>query len=161
MTYWALNAIFLAIAVAVAIASRLGRRRPRLLPLAVTVLVLFVVSAVFDNVMIGVGLVGYDRDLISGAFLGIAPLEDFAYVVGAVLLLPALWYLLPARRAAARRAAARRAAGAEPPATTTRNSGHAARQDPQGNGGDNVLNSRGRRAASTRATPTPAGEETR
>ncbi|MDF2442845.1 MAG: hypothetical protein JWR01_1048, partial [Subtercola sp.] len=27
------------------------------------------------------------------------PLEDFAYVVGAVLLLPALWYLLPARRA--------------------------------------------------------------
>ncbi|RFA16304.1 lycopene cyclase [Subtercola boreus] len=99
MTYWTLNAVFLAIALAVSVVALLVRRRPRLLPLAVTVLVLFVVSAVFDNVMIAIGLVGYNRDLISGAFLGIAPLEDFAYVVGAVLLLPALWYLLPARAA--------------------------------------------------------------
>ncbi|RFA10669.1 lycopene cyclase [Subtercola boreus] len=105
MTYWTLNAIFLVVTVALAIAARLVRRRPRLLPLAVTVLVLFVISVVFDNVMIGVGLVGYNRDLISGAFLGIAPLEDFAYVFGAVLLLPALWYLLPTAR---RRSADRR-----------------------------------------------------
>ncbi|RFA12339.1 lycopene cyclase [Subtercola boreus] len=97
MTYWTLNALFLAVAVVLAIGARVARRSPRLLPLAVTVLVLFVVSAVFDNVMIAIGLVGYNRDLISGAFLGIAPLEDFAYVFGAVLLLPALWYLLPAR----------------------------------------------------------------
>ena len=55
-------------------------------------------TAVFDNVMIGIGLVGYSVDLISGVFLGIAPLEDFAYAVAAVILLPALWTLLPARQ---------------------------------------------------------------
>lgn len=97
MTYWSLNLLFLAVAAAVAVAAALVRRRPALLALAVTVLVLFVISVVFDNVMIAIGLVGYNRDLISGAFLGIAPLEDFAYVLGAVLLLPALWVLLPAR----------------------------------------------------------------
>ena len=54
-------------------------------------------TAVFDNVMIGIGLVGYDRTLISGAFIGIAPLEDFAYAVAAVALLPSLWMLLGRR----------------------------------------------------------------
>ncbi|WP_253259493.1 lycopene cyclase domain-containing protein [Subtercola boreus] len=98
MTYWSLNTIFLVIAVAVAVLARMARRHPRRLPVVITALVLFVVSVVFDNVMIGIGLVGYDRSLISGAFLGIAPLEDFAYVIGAALLLPALWTLLPARR---------------------------------------------------------------
>ena len=114
MTYWALNAIFLAVAAAVAVVAAITRarrgagraahssadrptHRPVLPALAVTFVALFVVSVVFDNVMIGVGLVGYSRDLISGAFLGVAPLEDFAYVIGAVLLLPALWLLLPAR----------------------------------------------------------------
>ncbi len=56
---------------------------------------LLVMTAVFDNIMIGVGLVGYDETLISGAFIGIAPLEDFAYTVAAVVLLPSLWALLP------------------------------------------------------------------
>lgn len=55
--------------------------------------VVVILTAVFDNVMIGVGLVGYDRALISGVFVGIAPLEDFAYAVAAVVLLPALWSL--------------------------------------------------------------------
>jgi lycopene cyclase domain-containing protein len=110
VTYWALNAIFLAVALVVALAAAVTRRRSarpgaagargggRPVALLVTAAVLLVVSVVFDNVMIGIGLVGYNRDLISGAFLGIAPLEDFAYVIGAVLLLPALWLLLPARR---------------------------------------------------------------
>ena len=61
--------------------------------------VLLVMTAVFDNVMIGIGLVDYNPDLISGAFVGIAPLEDFAYAIAAVVLLPALWHLLPARTA--------------------------------------------------------------
>ncbi|CAN5405291.1 hypothetical protein BH09ACT7_BH09ACT7_04790 [soil metagenome] len=97
MTYWALNAMFLAAAVILLVVARLVRRRPALLPLLVTGAALLVVTAVFDNVMIGIGLVGYNRSLISGAFVGIAPLEDFAYAVGAALLLPALWALLPSR----------------------------------------------------------------
>ena len=97
MTYWGLNAFFLGAAVLLVIAARVIRHRPRILPLVLTAGILLVVTAVFDNVMISIGLVGYNRDLISGVFIGVAPLEDFAYAVGAVLLLPALWALLPAR----------------------------------------------------------------
>jgi hypothetical protein len=48
--------------------------------------------------MIGIGLVGYDRSLISGAFIGIAPLEDFAYAIAAAVLLPSLWTLIGGRK---------------------------------------------------------------
>jgi len=94
MTYWALNAVFLAAVVLLAAAAVLLRRSPGLKPVAVTMLVLLVMTAVFDNIMIGVGLVAYEPSLISGAFVGIAPLEDFAYAIAAVIGLPSLWMLL-------------------------------------------------------------------
>ena len=99
MTYWALNAYFLAVAVVLFAVARITRRKPAFAPLLVTLAVLLVITAVFDNVMIGIGLVGYNQALISGAFIGIAPLEDFAYAIGAAVLLPALWMLLPTRAA--------------------------------------------------------------
>jgi lycopene cyclase domain-containing protein len=98
MTYWALNAVFLGAVAVVAIVAALRRSGPRWGSLALAAGGLLVMTAVFDNVMIGIGLVGYDESLISGAFVGIAPLEDFAYAIAAVLLLPALWHLLGARR---------------------------------------------------------------
>ena len=104
MTYWAINAVFLIIVVIVVVAavavsrarSRRGIRGSTLRPavLAITMAVLLAMTAVFDNIMIGVGLVGYDESRISGVFVGIAPVEDFAFAVAAVLLLPALWVLL-------------------------------------------------------------------
>lgn len=99
MTYWALNAIFLAIVALVAViaAIRIRSTRPWI-AIAITLGVLLVMTAVFDNVMIGIGLVGYEPSLISGAFIGIAPLEDFAYAIAAAVLLPSLWMLLPATR---------------------------------------------------------------
>ena len=99
MNYWALNVFFLAGAgiVAVIAAAKVRRTRPAVAVL-VTLGILLVFTAVFDNVMIGVGLVGYDPALISGVKIGIAPLEDFAYAVAAAILLPSLWVLLPARR---------------------------------------------------------------
>lgn len=98
MNYWTLNAIFLAVVALVAIgaAMRIRSTRPWV-AIAITLGVLLVMTAVFDNVMIGVGLVGYEPSLISGAFIGIAPLEDFAYAVAAAILLPSLWMQLPAR----------------------------------------------------------------
>jgi lycopene cyclase domain-containing protein len=98
MTYWALNAIFLAVVAVVAVIAVLVRRPPAAASVGLTLGVLLVMTAVFDNVMIGVGLVGYDRTLISGAFIGIAPLEDFAYAIAACVLLPSLWMLLGGRR---------------------------------------------------------------
>ena len=98
MNYWTLNAIFLAVVALVAIGAAVSIRSTRpWVAIAITLGVLLVMTAVFDNVMIGVGLVGYEPSLISGAFIGIAPLEDFAYAVAAAILLPSLWMLLPAR----------------------------------------------------------------
>ena len=96
MNYWQLNAVFLA-AVAVTGCFALAKSR-RLMPwlaMVGTLGILLLVTAVFDNVMIGIGLVGYDSSKISGAFIGIAPLEDFGYAVAAAVLLPSVWLLLP------------------------------------------------------------------
>jgi lycopene cyclase domain-containing protein len=94
MTYWALNAIFLAAVAAVALVAVVSKRAPRWASVALVLGIVLVMTAVFDNVMIGVGLVGYDAVKISGAFIGIAPLEDFAYAIAAVVLLPSLWCLI-------------------------------------------------------------------
>jgi lycopene cyclase domain-containing protein len=97
MTYALLNAVFLAV-VAVVLVIALRRRSLRAPVLLGTLAVLLLMTAVFDNVMIGVGLlVAYDDDLISGIRIGVAPIEDFAYAIAAALLLPALWTLLPSR----------------------------------------------------------------
>ena len=94
MTYWALNAIFLGVVVVVAV---LAARRLRWAAVGLTLALLLVMTAVFDNVMISVGLVAYNESLISGAFVGVAPLEDFAYALAAVVGLPSLWVLLERR----------------------------------------------------------------
>ena len=99
MTYWALNAIFLGAVAAVAIVALVTRRSPRWASIGLVLGIVLVMTAVFDNIMIGVGLVGYSASKISGAFIGIAPLEDFAYAIAAVVLLPSLWALLQPRGA--------------------------------------------------------------
>ena len=96
MTYPVLNAIFLGLAALVAAVALWRRPAARRLaaPAGLALAAVLVLTAVFDNIMIGVGLVAYDADLISGWFVGLAPVEDFAYPVAAALLLPALWSLL-------------------------------------------------------------------
>lgn len=104
MTYWAINAVFLAAVLVLVIAAVLARRGPRWTAVGIAAIVLIITTAIFDNVMIGVGLVDYDPANISGVRIGIAPIEDFAYAVAAVLGLPALWHLLPASRSVQYRA---------------------------------------------------------
>ncbi|GGC07039.1 lycopene cyclase domain-containing protein [Cellulomonas carbonis] len=101
MTYALLNVPFLLGAVAVLAVARRRTGRPAWGPLAVTAAVMLALTAVFDNVMIRVGLVAYDDAQRLGPQVGVAPVEDFAYTVLAVLLLPALWVLLGRRRRAA------------------------------------------------------------
>ncbi|ONI61000.1 hypothetical protein ALI44B_10805 [Leifsonia sp. ALI-44-B] len=102
MTYWLLNLWFLVPAAlvfvaAVAVAARRGGAGHFVGAVAGALIILLAFTAVFDNVMIGIGLVAYDPARISGAFLGAAPLEDFAYAIAAGLLLPSLWVLLGRR----------------------------------------------------------------
>lgn len=94
MTYWLINIPFLLVA-AVVLGAALGRRAaPRGLPWLISAVVMMALTAVFDNAIIGSGLVAYDAELLSGVMVGVAPLEDFAYTLAALMMIPALWHLL-------------------------------------------------------------------
>jgi lycopene cyclase domain-containing protein len=109
MTYTLLNVVFLGLVAVLAVAAILARRSPDWRAIGLAAILMLTLTAVFDNVIIGTGLVAYDDALISGARIGLAPIEDFAYTIAALVLLPAVWELLPHRSSerAARRGAAR------------------------------------------------------
>ncbi|WP_084099873.1 lycopene cyclase domain-containing protein [Demequina sp. NBRC 110051] len=94
MTYVLLSVAVLAV-LAVGCVPVLRRLPHR--PLVVTALVLLTLTVIFDNVIVGLDIVGYDESLIWGVRMPIAPIEDLAYAVGAVLLVPTLWELLGRR----------------------------------------------------------------
>jgi lycopene cyclase domain-containing protein len=104
VTYAWLCLVFLGVAALVAVAAmlrvvpvaRAGRRarlRRGILSVVIAGVALAALTAVFDNVMIDAGLMTYSERHISGAHIGAAPLEDFAYPLAALLLLPSLWVL--------------------------------------------------------------------
>lgn len=95
MSYLLLDAVFLLAAGAVA-ALALGQRRvgrQRMAAAGTALAALLVLTAVFDSVMIAVGLVAYDPGRLAGLWVGLAPIEDFAYPIAAAILLPSLWAL--------------------------------------------------------------------
>jgi lycopene cyclase domain-containing protein len=97
MTYWMLNLPFLAVAGVVGVAALLARRSPSWRGIGLAAIVVLILTAVFDNALVATGIVGYDPALISGAKIGLAPLEDFAYAIAGLVLLPSLWSLLTPR----------------------------------------------------------------
>ena len=98
MNYWMLNLIFLTVIAVLLLISVFTKRSPGLKALSLTLLVLLAMTAVFDNIMIAIGLVGYDPELTNPARIGVAPLEDFAYAIAAALGLPAVWMLTAKRK---------------------------------------------------------------
>ncbi|MFT4469377.1 lycopene cyclase domain-containing protein [Arthrobacter sulfonylureivorans] len=105
MSFLELNWIFLGLALAAVVVALLARRVPRGAAAAagLSIAALWVLTAVFDNVMIASGLFDYGGHTLAGLRIGLAPIEDFAYPLGAALLLPAVWLLLtggPRRRRA-------------------------------------------------------------
>lgn len=103
MTYLQLAAIFTAAALLAATVLTLATprgRRARPAAVTITIAILFLLTAVFDTVMIGSGLFHYSPAHLVGVHIGLAPIEDFAYPLAGAVLLPALWMLLRARRGA-------------------------------------------------------------
>jgi lycopene cyclase domain-containing protein len=98
MTYSMINAPFLAIAATVLAIAVWRGARPAVLPSVVAFFVMIILTAIFDNAIIGFGLVDYNDALISGIRLGFAPLEDFAYTLAALLIIPALWQVLAPKK---------------------------------------------------------------
>ncbi len=103
MTYLELDVAFLAVVAVVALVGIVVRRTPAWAAVGLVAVLLLVTTAIFDNVMISIGLVAYNPELIWGAFVGVAPVEDFAYPLAAAVGLPALWVLLGPSPAGRRR----------------------------------------------------------
>ena len=94
MTYAILS---IAVLAALALICVPTLRRLPFRPLALTAVSLVVLTAVFDNVIVGLHIVAYDQAKILGLRVPVAPIEDFAYALGAVLLVPTVWTLLGRR----------------------------------------------------------------
>jgi lycopene cyclase domain-containing protein len=84
MNYFWLNCIFLAavLLLALPVMAQIKWRA-----IAYATAALLAITAIFDNVIIGLGIVAYDPALISGIKVGLAPIEDFAYSLAAPLLI--------------------------------------------------------------------------
>ena len=91
MTYLGLNLIFLAIAFGF---GAIVLRKDGWLNALKSLTILGTLTAIFDNFIIGFGIVDYDVHKISGIKLGLVPIEDFAYTLAVVVLIPAAWKLL-------------------------------------------------------------------
>ena len=78
-----------------------AERRRWLLGVGGSLVVLLILTAIFDNLMIAAGLVAYDDALTSGLRLGLAPIEDFSYAIAAAVFVPSVWSVLTARTPAA------------------------------------------------------------
>jgi len=98
VTYWMLNLVFLGAVALVTLAAIISRRAPSWRAVGLAAIPVLILTAVFDNILVGTGIVGYDPAVISGAKVGVAPLEDFAYAIAALILLPSVWALLTPRR---------------------------------------------------------------
>lgn len=95
MTYIGLAGIYIAVA-AVFLVLFIVRERPVrgwLIALAATTGALLVLTAIFDAVMIAVDLYRYPPEALVGIKLGNVPIEDFAWPIVAVLVVPAAYAL--------------------------------------------------------------------
>lgn len=64
----------------------------------VMLVVLLVLTAVFDSLIVYYQVVGYDALKILRIYVGAAPIEDFFYAVAAALIVPTLWVRSGSRR---------------------------------------------------------------
>ncbi len=91
MTYLALNSWFI---VPIWFAYFARFRMTRFCRDRFAILALLLLTAVFDNFIVGLGIVGYDESKLSGIKVLFAPIEDFGYalvVVPLIALLQALF----------------------------------------------------------------------
>lgn len=102
----------LVVIVLVAVACARPLRRMAAGPILLAVLVLAVLTMVFDTAMIAADLYVFDADKITGLRVWGAPIEDFAYALVAGVAVPVLWTVLPSRRGS-RRGAGEAAAAIE------------------------------------------------
>jgi lycopene cyclase domain-containing protein len=94
MNYLVLNAAF----IAVSLLALLLVPRNRWPAYLVGLVPMLLITALFDNLIILSGIVGYDASKITGEMIGLAPIEDFAYTIAAVAIVPSVWSAMANRK---------------------------------------------------------------
>jgi len=89
VTYLLMNTVFMLIAFVI---LNVFVRKTPWRTLGWTMLCMLVLTLIFDNVIIALDIVAYDPTKVSGFYLGLAPIEDFAYTVVAVLAVSSIWH---------------------------------------------------------------------
>lgn len=86
--YLGLNLLILFVVMAVLVI-----RQPRLnlKRLGMVFAIVIVLTAVFDSLIVGLNIVGYNYQYLTGLIVGRAPIEDFFYAVVAVVFTISLW----------------------------------------------------------------------
>jgi len=95
MNYLALNVVFMLIAFI--ILNVVVRKSPWKL-IGWTLLSMVLVTLIFDNVIVALGIVDYDSNKISGLVLGLVPIEDFAYTIVSVRAVSSIWHLMTRKK---------------------------------------------------------------
>jgi lycopene cyclase domain-containing protein len=100
MTYLALASVFLLVSAAFMGAVVVMRRPGRSwwLATALTAVAMVALTAVFDSLMIAADLFRFDESALVGIHVGLAPLEDFAWPVAAVAVVPSVLLLAAPRK---------------------------------------------------------------
>lgn len=95
MTYIFLNSVFILIGVAIWLyAHRRDSKRMHIRQSLFLLIPLMIMSILFDNILTSLPIVTYDANKLLGLYIGTAPIEDFAYTLVLVFLVPAIWRLL-------------------------------------------------------------------
>lgn len=87
--YLILNIIFLLIIFFLIYKLNVARKNLRLI--IKTIIIMVILTAIFDPLIIKYGIVDYNRQYTIGINLFNAPIEDFFYAIAAGLLIPVLW----------------------------------------------------------------------
>ena len=92
-TYLILNVIFIAITLATfKIFKALSWNKI----MTYLLILLLVLTIIFDSLIIAAGIVDYDPNKILGLKIGLAPIEDFMYAILALIIIPSVWKKLEA-----------------------------------------------------------------
>lgn len=100
MSYAEMNLIFM---IPVAVLLVFARKSVNWKVLGLSTLALVVMTAIFDNFIVGSGVVAYNPETLLGVFIGFAPIEDFAYTLVAAVLIPLTWWWLGSRQSNSRK----------------------------------------------------------
>jgi lycopene cyclase domain-containing protein len=100
MSYAEMNLIFM---IPVAVLLIFARKSVNWKVLGLSTLALIVMTAIFDNFIVGSGVVAYNPETLLGVFIGFAPIEDFAYTLVAAVLIPLTWWWLGSRQSNSRK----------------------------------------------------------